>query len=341
MTAAASIDSESARSDSTVARSGRPVVGPLRWALTLGGVNLILSVAWILASSRLAAMVAADVDELARIERWKGLAFVVGMSAVVGLLTWLLLGRVERQQRLVDDQRAALVESEGRALAGLIACAVAHDMNNVLTIALGRVELARDAGMDDDAAGELGASLQRMAELAGRLQVIGRSALPGDHHALDLARAVRESLALVARHPQVARCKLVSEIPDRLPFQGSESLLARAVTNLVLNAGEATEGRGTIRVLLAVSSGEALLEVHDDGPGVPSSRRAEIFEPFHSTKDRGSGLGLVSVRAAAKEHGGEVEVGRSDLGGALLRMRLPLDGAASARSQGASEATDR
>ena len=297
---------------------------PWRWALALGSVNLALSVAWILVSSTLAARLAHSVEDLERMERWKGLAFVLGMSLVVGTLTWLLLRRVQRQQRLLDDQRAVLIESDGRALAGLIACAVAHDMNNALTIALGSLDLAEESGLQADDAREIRAALVRMTELSSRLQVIGRSALPGDHRAFDLARAVRESLALIARHPSLSRCSLTTVIPERLPFHGSESLIARVVTNLVLNAGEATEGRGRLRVELAERGGEAVLELHDDGPGIPANRRAEVFEPFHSTKARGSGLGLVSVRAAAKEHGGDVEAGTSELGGALLRVRLPL-----------------
>jgi len=69
---------------------------------------------------------------------------------------------------------------------------------------------------------------------------------------------------------------------------------------------------------------EAIVEVHDDGPGVPLAQRSKIFAPFHTTKEVGSGLGLVSVKVCAEQHGGRVVVSESDLGGACFRVTLPI-----------------
>jgi signal transduction histidine kinase len=100
--------------------------------------------------------------------------------------------------------------------------------------------------------------------------------------------------------------------------------LHRSVLNLVLNAADAVEGRGIIEVRLSASGPQAVLEVHDNGPGIPEDQRRRIFEAFYTTKAMGTGLGLLSVKACADEHHGHVEVLSSPLGGALFRLTLPL-----------------
>jgi signal transduction histidine kinase len=68
----------------------------------------------------------------------------------------------------------------------------------------------------------------------------------------------------------------------------------------------------------------AVIEIHDDGPGVPESMRARIFDPYFTTKTDGTGLGLAIVKKIVVEHGGEIEVGASStLGGACFALRLP------------------
>jgi two-component system CitB family sensor kinase len=77
-------------------------------------------------------------------------------------------------------------------------------------------------------------------------------------------------------------------------------------------------------VRVRTEAGRAVIEVHDNGPGVPVERRADLFTSLATTKPDGNGLGLFSVKACANGLGGQVEVGDSPLGGALFRIRLPL-----------------
>jgi signal transduction histidine kinase len=83
-----------------------------------------------------------------------------------------------------------------------------------------------------------------------------------------------------------------------------------------------------VDVSLAVTEGEAIIEVADDGPGLSAEARAHLFEPFFTTKPNGTGLGLPTSRRFIEAHGGRIEAERSpELGGALFRVRLPLDAA--------------
>jgi len=80
------------------------------------------------------------------------------------------------------------------------------------------------------------------------------------------------------------------------------------------------------------------MEVSDDGPGLSPEARAHLFEPFFTTKPNGTGLGLPTSRRFVEAHGGAIDVGTSELGGALFRVRLPLEADAERAATIASEA---
>lgn len=94
---------------------------------------------------------------------------------------------------------------------------------------------------------------------------------------------------------------------DRIPVQGDAGALERVVSNLIRNAIEHGGGRGSIRV---AASHPNVIEVIDEGPGIPADQREEVFEPFYrvSPKPRGAGLGLNLVKQIVQRHGGEVSV---------------------------------
>ena len=110
---------------------------------------------------------------------------------------------------------------------------------------------------------------------------------------------------------------------------GDDGLLRRAVGNLLQNAGDVAADLGRpVRVSIAgqqVGGGRVLqIVVDDDGPGIPAERRAQVFVPFFTTRARGTGLGLALVQRTIVDLGGTVEAGDGPRGGALFRIRLPL-----------------
>jgi signal transduction histidine kinase len=100
----------------------------------------------------------------------------------------------------------------------------------------------------------------------------------------------------------------------------------QVVLNLVLNARDAMVNGGQIRILLGMDQDEdagVVLAVEDEGPGIPCELRGWILEPFHTTRDEGTGLGLATVSRIVRHGRGTVTVGDSDLGGASFRIWLP------------------
>jgi signal transduction histidine kinase len=270
------------------------------------------------------------VVELQRFEQWKGVGFVAATGLFFFLAAWLVLRRLAAQQRLLERQRAVLAAADGPVLAGTFSAAVAHDLNNALTVARAGLETleAPDAPPErrTRALALLRRALDELARIASRMVRLGAAEGAPHPEALDLAALVRETVAFGRRHPKLRACALEVDVPSPLPFVADRMLLQRALLNLMLNAADATGGRGPLEVRLAADEDEMVLEVHDGGPGVEPERREDIFVAFHTTKPDGTGLGLFSVRSAAEALGGEVGVEDSPLGGACFRITLPARG---------------
>jgi signal transduction histidine kinase len=126
-----------------------------------------------------------------------------------------------------------------------------------------------------------------------------------------------------AERRQVALTRDIAPVPE---VAGDEERLRQVVMNLALNALDAVEPGGSVRVscrLEEPGAPEVTIAVDDSGPGVPPEARERIFEPFFTTKAQGSGLGLSIVHAIVSQHRGTTSVEESPLGGARFTLRLP------------------
>jgi two-component system sensor histidine kinase HydH len=299
---------------------------PARAASVLALGYALVAIAYVMTSSWFAARSAASVEELGRIELVKGVGFVLVSSLALFFLARFLLRDAARKGLAVTERNVALQRSERAATAGLLAASLAHDINNVLTSV--RMSLSfLERGQDDGGLDEMEAALGRVSLLSRRLLSVA-GAEREEVRRYDLVGAIREGLSLARIHVDVKRCTVETAFDaGELPVRGPPRLLGRAVLNLVVNAAEAAGSGGRIRLEVRRDGEHALLEVHDDGPGIPAEVVERVFTPFFTTKELGTGLGLMSVRVCAEEHGGSAEVVESALGGAAFRLRLPLVGA--------------
>lgn len=114
------------------------------------------------------------------------------------------------------------------------------------------------------------------------------------------------------------------DVERNLEAQADPESLKRAVLNLVRNAVQAAPAQsGHVRLSARHQDGRLELIVEDDGPGVPLNKRAEIFTPFFTTKQKGTGLGLALSKKTAEAHGGLIQVSEAELGGARFVLSLP------------------
>jgi len=297
-------------------------------ALFIAGAYCVSAALYIVLSSRVAAALASDVASLERIERMKGVAFILVTSAVLFFATRYSLLRTAADARALAQQREALVATERKATAGMMAAAIAHDANNVLTALLGELALVEDEVGKRPELENLGAAAHRLVDLHRRL-ITAAKAQSETVRQVDLAPFCQEVLGVYRPHSALRRCKVTTNFegaPGDARLRVSPVLLQQILGNLLVNAAEATEGKGAVELRLLDEGGAFVVEVHDDGPGVPADRKKGLFEALVTTKATGTGLGLYSARACATAGGFTLAVDDSPLGGACFRVTLPRPG---------------
>jgi nitrogen fixation/metabolism regulation signal transduction histidine kinase len=225
--------------------------------------------------------------------------------------------------------RAALAQAEREAAWREVARRLAHEFKNILTpmsLSLHRLRRRADHVPEADRAAvseSLTAFDQALADLtrlAGQFSQYARLPEPR-FESLDLSDVVRDA----ARAHEPGNVTVVlTPAADPLPISADRLLLSRAVHNLLLNACEASPDGASVEVRTGADDGRAMVEILDRGTGLAREVRDRLFEPYVSTKSRGSGLGLSLVRDIALQHGGSVVIEDRAGGGARACLSLPL-----------------
>jgi signal transduction histidine kinase len=107
------------------------------------------------------------------------------------------------------------------------------------------------------------------------------------------------------------------------PINGDAELLKIVFQNLLINAAQATNGKGRVAIAVERAGGFVETRVSDNGPGILPDVREKLFQPFYTTKARGTGLGLSTARRLIEAHGGTIAVDCPASGGTLVTIRLP------------------
>ena len=221
-------------------------------------------------------------------------------------------------------------------MTGSLAGTVAHDMNNILTVGCASAEmLLHTKGLDQEQtelASDIQETFKRIAELTRRLTNMGQAGTKGDLHPGELRSFLSTELEFARQHEKLRHCELRLDAPEEVPLRMSEPFLQQMILNLLVNAAQAMQGKGLIEIRLRRENKTAIVEVHDNGPGIPEDQRPLVFDAFYTTKADGHGLGLLSVKAAVQMHRGRVVALASPLGGACFRITLPLETPTGARS---------
>ena len=246
--------------------------------------------------------------------------------AFLSLMAWLL----SRQQRALIGARTAMLRQENLATMGRMTAGIAHEIRNPLGIIRGAGEIQakhlREAGIDLPTLDYIPDEVDRLDRILTRYLTFGRGGSGLESEPLDLAKLVRRSARLAERELAASGAELAVEIDDGpLTVSGDNPSLQQVMLNLLLNARDAMPEGGRVTVRLAREGAEAVLRVLDEGTGLGGLSEDEIFEPFRTTKEKGSGLGLAMVRQVVDEHGGAIGLqDREDGPGAVAEVRLPL-----------------
>jgi signal transduction histidine kinase len=248
---------------------------------------------------------------------------------------------IEAHSRLAAE-RAQSLEVAGRlerlAALGTLTAGVAHEMRSPLCYLQSNFEWLRDQLGELGGAGQGAASreelavaiaecaegVQRLTEILESIRTCTPASQSTPERLVSLTRCVETAVRLV-------RCRFKRGVKLEVKAggawwaKGHEGELSQIIVNLLINAAQAMNERGTVSVRITGADGRARVEVEDAGPGVPAEVVERLFEPFFTTKEAGAGtgLGLAISRDIARRHGGELRYMPRDGPGALFVLDLP------------------
>ena len=242
----------------------------------------------------------------------------VGVTVAVALmLAAAVFWRMSRRAQAVE---ARLGQQRHLAALGEMSAVLAHEIRNPLASLKGHAQLLAERVEDDPA---LARKVARIVDEAQRLETL-------THGLLEFARTGRLELAEADPAALLRRCAdactqasvEVEAVGAPARFRLDAPKLERVLGNLLDNASQAAPG-APVEARVHGDARRLVFEIRDHGPGVPLEERARIFEPFHTTRTRGTGLGLAVTRRIVEQHGGTIEILDAPGGGACFRVTLP------------------
>jgi two-component system sensor histidine kinase PilS (NtrC family) len=232
---------------------------------------------------------------------------------VVALLSSFLSDQALNTRRELRTMEQHVKRVEKMAAVGEMAAGLAHEIKNPLASISGAVQMLRDDIRPDPDHDRLMQIIlreaDRLSSLVGNFLLYARPPC-GKPEAIDLEKAVRETVELFGKKAAAAGgIRLLVSAPPGVWIAMDPAHLKQVLWNLLINAAEAIEGPGDIRVELSVAKDRhACLRVCDSGAGIPTEALKSIFDPFFTTKSNGTGLGLSIVQRILDAYGCRLDV---------------------------------
>jgi PAS domain S-box-containing protein len=229
----------------------------------------------------------------------------------------------------VRSLRARLQQADQLAALGTLTAGVAHEIRNPLASLRGLTELlGRDVAPTDARRKYIDTMLEAIDRLNHLIEdlLLFSSPKADDISQIDLAAIVSETVSL-ARHgldERKASLQLSLDPTDRLVVRGNRDRVGQVLTNIILNAVQATPDGGQVTVSARSRDGQAIVSVHNTGSFIPEEVRRQLFVPFFTTKPTGTGLGLAIARQIVTGLEGRIDVDSDPAAGTTFTIELPI-----------------
>ncbi len=241
----------------------------------------------------------------------------------IGELSRSFVHMVDELQR----SQATLIQASKLAALGEVTALMAHEVRTPLGILRSSAQMLRTEPQLSAEGGELvriiESETERLNRLVSSMLDSARTRAPRRQRD-DLHSIIRHALSLLAAQIRDHAISVDLALKARDAFAECDSeQITQLILNLVMNALQVLPRHGHIQIITRDGLGRIVVEVADDGPGIPVEERTRIFEPFVFKREGGVGLGLAVVKQIVRQHGGDIVADASPLGGALLRFWLP------------------
>lgn len=235
---------------------------------------------------------------------------------------------LERANRELRDSQAHLRRADRLSALGEIAAGLAHEIQNPLAGVKGALEIITSrvaAGTPEAEFADIGGKeLARLEGLVGEFLAYARPHDPA-LRPTDVHEIVERVAALLHAQAEKKSTTLVLEPPAAIPLLSIDpEQITQVIFNVVLNAIQATPASGRIQIREFTEPGWGVIDVIDEGPGIPPEHAVRLFDPFFTTKPRGTGLGLAISQRIVTAHRGTIEALPGTPSGSVFRVRLPL-----------------
>lgn len=213
------------------------------------------------------------------------------------------------------------------AVVGEMAAAMSHEVRTPLGILRSSADvLKREKSLSDEGKEVLtfiGAETERLNKLVSTLIDAARPRLPAFTD-VNLTELIASIIAMLGSQAQSKKITLILDAKTQgVKASVDADQITQVVMNLVINAIQVLSEGGNITVRLTQVDQQAVIEVMDDGDGIAEEHQAQIFEPFFTKRAGGVGLGLAVVRQIVQAHGGDIQYGTSQMGGAQFTIAIP------------------
>lgn len=234
--------------------------------------------------------------------------------------------------RMRDSLRTAqqrVLEAERLATIGRMASSISHDLRHPLTAVLANAEFLADAELSpmqrEELYQEIRVAVNRLTDLVDSLLELSRPADSLSVVEVPVERTISRAIELVRSHRQFQSVTVAIESDGMHAAQFDPRKMERVFYNLLLNSCQAAQAGGRhVGISISDQNGDLWIRVKDDGPGVESSIRDKIFQPFVSFgKENGTGLGLTIAQKIVQDHGGSLQLESSTYGHTVMQIILP------------------
>jgi len=236
------------------------------------------------------------------------------------------------------EQMSRLMEMDKFSAIGTLAAGVAHEFKNYLAGIIGNASFGLEYLDNKDGLKMAREAFEQVINIGENANRVTLSLLTYSHNNLyektreDLNALIEEVLTIISKKARAANVEIETDLkvlPKQNVFAGK---FQQMILNLILNAKQAIENKGIIRISTSLQDEYITIEVEDNGCGIPDENQGRIFDPFFSTrgvwgehKDNGAGLGLSICRNITTEHGGDISVKSKVNEGSVFTIKLPVN----------------